>query len=76
MVKRKKELWVRTANAIAFILMLFGVLPLGLPDHHVGAAVRGVLPVLRGVMEATAWAPAAPQAAANCGRAQADSTAC
>jgi hypothetical protein len=31
MVKRKKELWVRTANAIAFILMLCGILRWGFP---------------------------------------------
>jgi uncharacterized membrane protein YgcG len=29
--KRKKELWVRTANGIAFILMLFGVFRWGFP---------------------------------------------
>ena len=31
MVKRKKELWVRTANAIAFILMVFGFFRWGFP---------------------------------------------
>jgi uncharacterized membrane protein YgcG len=31
MVKRKKELWVRTANAIAFILMFFGIFRWGFP---------------------------------------------
>ena len=31
MVKRKKELWVRTANAVAFILMLFGFFRWGFP---------------------------------------------
>jgi uncharacterized membrane protein YgcG len=31
MVKRKKELWVRTANAIAFILIFFGIFRWGFP---------------------------------------------
>ena len=31
MVKRKKELWVRTANAISFILMFFGIFRWGFP---------------------------------------------
>ena len=51
-------------------------LPLGLPDHDVGAAVRGVLLVLRAVVGATASVPGGPRQAANYGRAQADSTAC
>ncbi len=58
MVKRNKELWVRVANAVAFILMICAVLPVGLPDHHVGAAVRGVLPVLGGVVERRGRHPA------------------
>ena len=31
MVKRKKELWVRTANAVAFLLMLCGFFRWGFP---------------------------------------------
>jgi uncharacterized membrane protein YgcG len=31
MVKRSKELWVRTANAIAFVLMFFGIFRWGFP---------------------------------------------
>jgi hypothetical protein len=31
MVKRSRELWVRTANAIAFILMFFGIFRWGFP---------------------------------------------
>ena len=46
MVKRRKELWVRAANALAAILAVCALLPLGVSGHHVGAAVRGVLPVL------------------------------
>ncbi len=46
MVKRKKEMWVRTANAMAFIMILFGVFRWGFPDHDVGPAVRSVLPVV------------------------------
>ena len=51
MVKRKKELWVRTANVIALVLGGVRICPLGFPVHHVGPAVRGVLPALRAVLD-------------------------
>ena len=46
MVKRKKEMWVRGANAIAFILTVCGFFRWGFPTHHLGPAVRGVLPAV------------------------------
>ena len=41
---------MRTANAVAVDPHGVRLLPLGLPDHHVGAAVRGVLPALGAVV--------------------------
>ena len=58
MVKRRKELWVRTLNVIALILAVLRLLPLGLPDDHVGPAVRGVLPVVRAVLDRGCRQPA------------------
>ena len=77
MVKRKKELWVRTANAIAVYPDAVRLLPLGLSDHHVGACPsRRSSCSPSAVLEGRCRHPAHRRRVANCGRAQADSTAC
>ena len=75
MVKHKKELWVRVANAIAFILMLFGFFRWGFP------ATMWALPFAAFFLfSAASWKDGVgsrrTEAAANYGRAQADSIGC
>ena len=58
------------------ILMLLRHLQLGLSCHHVGPAVRGVLPVLVRGRGPTGSAVGARRPDANCGHRSADSTGC
>ena len=71
-VKRRKELWLRLANFVALVLAV-RLRRLGVPDHAVGAAVRGVLPVLLRAWGRRVGSRRSPPGA-NCGPRSAGST--
>ena len=75
LVKRRGELWVRAANVLALVLTVMATFGWGSPPRS-GSCRSRCSSSCQHARGGTGWGPGARRPVANCGRRQADSTAC